>query len=562
MDTTVNDVWNSAQICNVAAALSSQASLQPGVTAIHYPSGHLLSRKKYSNCTYAELDNLCNSYARGLETYGIGPGVRTALMLPPGLDFLAVFYALFKCGAIPVLIDPAIGKERLKQCIEEAAPQAFIGSARAQLARRLYGWVGDSCKLLVTAGRWATFGGVTLKQIQHMGGLTSEQIMHRPEPSDMAAILFTSGSTGAPKGVVYRHRHFVAQVELLSSVFNISAGEISMQTFPPFALFDTALGMTTVIPDMDPSRPAKADPERLIAAIEKFEVNSLFCSPALLDLLGRYCEVKGKRLKSINRVMSAGAAVPIQIIRRLEKAVYDDAVIHTPYGATECLPVSNVTNRELNESVQDQMESGEGICVGKPVEANSVLIIKISDIAIDHLDDATQMPPGMPGEILVSGPSCTDAYWQQDAETRMANVQADDGTIWHRMGDAGVLDGSGRLWFLGRISQRIETDSGVLFAEQCEAVFNQHPDLARSAVVGVGAKGRQTPVLCIEVSGKLEPVDVERVHYDLLQLAQAFSLTRQIQTVLFHDGLPVDVRHNSKIDRANLAAWATAKMQR
>jgi acyl-CoA synthetase (AMP-forming)/AMP-acid ligase II len=334
-----------------------------------------------------------------------------------------------------------------------------------------------------------------------------------------------------------------------------------MQTFPPFALFDTALGMTTVVPVMDPTRPAEADPETLINAIEQFEVNSLFGSPALLDRLSRHCETTSKRLDSVNRVISAGAAVPVRTIRRLEKSLYDDAVIHTPYGATECLPVSNITNHELDESVEDMIESGEGICVGKPVDANTVRIIKISEIAIDDLDETTSMPPGMAGEIIVSGPSCTDSYWELPEANRMAKVQQDDGTTWHRMGDAGVMDGAGRLWFLGRVSQRINTGSEILFAEQCEAVFNQHPDTARTAVVGVGATGRQIPVLCIELIGKLAPVDLERVHFDLLQLAQAHSLTRSIRTVLIHDGFPVDIRHNSKIDRSELASWATSKMQ-
>ena len=524
-------------------------------------TGSLLRKPRYTDCTFAELDNLSNSYARGLGSYGIGPGVRTALMLKPGLDFLAVFYALFKSGAVPVLIDPGIGKESLKQCLQEASPEAFIGTFKAQFARKVFGWAKGSCDKFVTAGPTFGVGGINLKQLTEMGGLTADSVLHEPDPADMAAILFTSGSTGAPKGVVYRHRHFTAQVELLREIFDIKAGEVSMQTFPPFALFDTALGMTTVVPDMDPTRPAEASPEKLISAIEQFEVSSLFGSPALLDRMSRYCEANSKRLDSIKRIMSAGAAVPIQTIRRLEKSLYDDTVIHTPYGATECLPVSNITNLELDDKLEGMIESGEGICVGKPLDANSVKIIKISDIAIDSYDEITPMPPGMAGEILVSGPSCTDTYWQQPEATRMAKVEEDDGSTWHRMGDAGIIDGMGRLWFLGRICQRIDTGTEVLFADQCEAVFNQHPDCARTAVVGVGTAGRQIPVLCIELIGKLAAVDLERVHFDLLQLAQAHTLTRSVRTVLIHDGFPVDIRHNSKIDRAQLANWAATRMQ-
>ena len=387
-------------------------------------------------------------------------------------------------------------------------------------------------------------------------------LRHGPvKPNDLAAILFTSGSTGIPKGVVYRHRHFNAQVEMLKNAFDIQPGEVSLPTFPPFALFDPALGMTTVVPIMDPTRPAEADPEKLIDAIDRFKVTNIFGSPALLNTLSRYCVDKGIRLESVTRVISAGAAVPIRTIRRMQRSLYQDANIHTPYGATECLPVSSISAAELDDGMVDRIESGDGVCVGRPIEPNEVKIIRISDMAFNDLSETTEMPFGMPGEIIVTGPSCTDSYWKRDADTAMAKLGDELGRTWHRMGDVGILDGQGRLWYCGRVSQRIDTGKEVLFADQCEAIFNQHPDLVRSAVVGVGTRGRQTPVLCIEVKGKLAPVDSERVHFDLLQLAQAHSITREIRTVLFHPGFPVDIRHNSKIGREELAEWAAKKMK-
>jgi acyl-CoA synthetase (AMP-forming)/AMP-acid ligase II len=348
---------------------------------------------------------------------------------------------------------------------------------------------------------------------------------------------------------------------MLKNAFGIEPGEVSLPTFPPFALFDPALGMTTVVPQMDPTKPAKANPELLVQAINDFKVTNIFASPALLDTLSRYVVEHGNRLESVIRVISAGAAVPIRTIRRMERALYQDAEIYTPYGATECLPVSSISARQITSKIQDMSESGEGVCVGRPVEPNHVKIIKISEMAFNDFSETTEIPPGMPGEIVVSGPSCTDSYWKRDSDTAMAKIIDANGTTWHRMGDAGIMDGMGRLWYCGRVSQRIETGQETLFADQCEAVFNQHPDLLRSAVVGIGARGAQIPVLCIEVKGKLSPVDTERVHFDLLQLAQAFALTRSIHTVLFHPGFPVDIRHNSKINREELAQWAATKMQ-
>jgi acyl-CoA synthetase (AMP-forming)/AMP-acid ligase II len=561
MDMPVEKTWNTDEFSNVASALSSQARRQPNVTAIHYPKSSAFRKLSYASCSYKELDDLSDCYARGLHDYGIGPGTRTALMLTPGLDFFAMFFALFKAGAVPVLIDPGIGMKPLKQCLSEAEPKAFIGVTKAHFARKILGWAKESCELLITAGPTLGLGGIGLKKLKDIGAKTSNEIMHTPGPDDMAAILFTSGSTGVPKGVVYRHRHFNAQVEMLKNAFNIEPGEVSLPTFPPFALFDPALGMTTIVPDMDPTRPAEADPEKLIEAINQFKVTNIFGSPALLNTLSRYCTENQIRLESVTRVISAGAAVPLRTIHRMQNSLYRDAEIHTPYGATECLPVSSISATQIDDRMVDRIESGNGVCVGRPVEPNEVRIIRISDMAFNDIDETTEMPLGMPGEIIVTGPTCTDSYWKRDADTVMSKLSDENGRTWHRMGDVGIMDGLGQLWYCGRVSQRVETGQETLFADQCEAVFNQHPDLVRSAVVGVGTRGRQTPVLCIEVKGKLSPVNTERVHFDLLQLAQAHSITKSIRTVLFHPGFPVDIRHNSKIGREELAEWAEKKMQ-
>lgn len=561
MDMPVETTWNTDEFSNVANALSWQAQRQPSAIAIYYPKNSAFRKDHYESVTYQELNELADCYARGLHAYGITAGTRTALMLTPGLNFFAMFFALFKAGAVPVLIDPGIGMKPLKECLAEAEPKAFIGVTKAHFARKVLGWAKQSCELLVTAGPTLGLGGINLKKLRQMGAESAAEFEHQVKPEDMAAILFTSGSTGVPKGVVYRHRHFNAQVNMLKNAFNIEPGEVSLPTFPPFALFDPALGMTTIVPDMDPTRPADADPEKLIKAIDRFKVTNIFGSPALLNTLSNYCVDNNIRLESVTRVISAGAAVPISTIRRMQDSLYRDAEIHTPYGATECLPVSSVSASQIDDKMVDRIESGDGVFVGQPIEPNQVKIIKISEMAFNDLSETTEMPYGMPGEIIVTGPSCTDSYWKRDNATAMSKFGDEFGNTWHRMGDVGIMDGLGRLWYCGRVSQRIETAEETLYADQCEAIFNQHPDLVRSAVVGVGTKGRQTPVLCIEVKGKLSPVDTERVHFDLLQLAQAHGITKSIRTVLFHPGFPVDIRHNSKIGREELAEWAAKKMQ-
>jgi acyl-coenzyme A synthetase/AMP-(fatty) acid ligase len=246
---------------------------------------------------------------------------------------------LFKAGAVPVLIDPGIGIKPLKTCLDEAWPEAFIGVTKAQIARKIFGWAPKV--KLITSGAKLGWGGLNTKQLRKLGQKSSGSVLAATHPDEMAALLFTSGSTGIPKGVVYRHRHFMSQVEMLQSAFNIQPGEVDLPTFPPFALFDPAMGMTTVVPYMDPTRPAKADPELLLQSINRFKVTNIFGSPALLNVLGRYCEAQNIRMPGVRRIISAGAAVPVATIRRLQKALPEGSDIFTPYGATECVGFSS-----------------------------------------------------------------------------------------------------------------------------------------------------------------------------------------------------------------------------
>lgn len=540
--------------CNVAAALAGQARVQPETAAIHYPAGVRHGKVQYRSASYARLDALSDRYARGLAGYGIKQGARVALMVPPGLEFFALFFALFKAGVVPVLIDPGIGLKPLKQCLGEAEPEAFIGITKAQLARVLLRWSPKSIKRSVTLGPRLAWGGITLRGLARRGGETGPAVLANTRGDDMAAILFTSGSTGIPKGVVYRHRHFVAQVDMLRDAFQIRPGEVDLATFPPFALFDPALGMTTVVPHMDPTRPAQANPVYLVQAIEQFGVTNLFGSPALLKVLGRHCAQEKLHLPTLKRVLSAGAAVPADTVRLMQQAMGDEGAVHTPYGATECLPVASISSRELTTELVAATRAGRGTCVGRPVAPNRVEILRLMDDAAEVLHPEDLLPAGEVGEIIVHGPTSTDRYWRRDEQTRLAKTEDEDGRVWHRMGDAGYFDEQGRLWFCGRKSQRVQTARGNLFADQVEAIFNGVDGINRTALVGLGDPGQQEPVLCVELDepGR-DPQDIKNAVMDLA--TQHESLT-QLRRVLFHPGFPVDIRHNSKIGRETLAVWA------
>jgi olefin beta-lactone synthetase len=549
---------------NIASMLPAMAATAPHRPAILFPAGRDARGKRlYSHYTFRQLDHDSDVLAAGLETLGIGRGVRTVLMVKPSLEFFALTFAIFKAGAVPVLIDPGIGPKVLKSCIGESLPEAFIGIPPAHAARAVLGWGRGTVKTLVTVGSKWFWGGYTLDDVRRAGRpkVASGWKMASTQAEEVAAILFTSGSTGVPKGAVYQHGNFMAQVEAIRRTYDIQPGEIDLPTFPLFALFDPALGMTTVVPDMDFSKPAQADPRLLIEAIEDWGCTNMFGSPALLDSFGRYGEEHGVTLETVRRVISAGAPVPAAVMQRVVGMLPEGALIHTPYGATESLPVASVDSDTLLGETSALTEQGRGVCVGNPVEEADVRVIRISDEAIETWSDDLCVPAGQIGEIVVRSPMVTREYFGRPDQTAMAKMKEPGSAteVRHRMGDLGYFDDRGRLWFCGRKSHRLTTPSGPMFTVPCEAIFNAHPKVYRTALVGVGEPGQEKPALCVELEKGHTGADRAAVEAELRELGSAHKQTRSIEKFAFHPGFPVDIRHNAKIGRPALAQWATGQ---
>lgn len=551
-----------SKLRNIAATLTEMAAQRPHALAVLCPVGRQRNgRVAYTHYTFAQLDRESEILARGLKDFGIGCGVRTVLMVRPSLEFFALTFALFRGGAVPVLIDPGMGVKNLGQCLEEAEPEAFIGIPKAQLARRLLGWGKASIRRVVTVGASRLWGGESLQQIRERGLQSKEPCpAAEPDEGETAAVLFTSGSTGVPKGVVYTHQIFLRQVELLRGMYGIEPGEIDLCTFPLFALFAPGLGMTAVVPDMDPTRPAHVDPRRIFEAIEDFGVTNMFGSPALINRVGRYGDAQGLRLPTLRRVISAGAPVPAAVLERFQRLLRPDVQIFTPYGATESLPVCNIGSHEILNETRASTDQGKGVCVGRPVMGVRVEIIPISDDPIKVWSDDLRLSDHEIGEIAVQGSNVTREYYLRPASNELAKIlDPASGSWFHRMGDVGYRDAQGRIWFCGRKSHRVATPDGALFTIPCEAIFNTHPAVYRTALVGANDKGRIRPVLCVELE-EGAVVDREAVKCELFALGGRYAHTSCIDTILFHPAFPVDIRHNAKIFREKLAVWASEQL--
>jgi acyl-CoA synthetase (AMP-forming)/AMP-acid ligase II len=569
---------------NVAQRLTQMAQARPEAVAVVEPLGYdLHGKRQYRHVTFRELDQDSDRIARGLSRLGVKPGTRLALLVRPGIDFVSLVFGLFKAGAVAILIDPGMGRRNLVRCLAEAEPEGFVAIPLVQAVRTLLPGRFPKARLNVTVGRRWFWGGVTLEQLR--GGPWSGGELAPATADQPAAIIFTTGSTGPPKGVLYTHGNFDAQVDQIRDFYGIQPGEVDLPAFPLFGLFNCAMGVTAVIPDMDPSRPARVDPAKIIEAARDWNATQTFGSPAIWDRVGRYCETHEIGLPTVRRVLSAGAPVPVEVLRRMKACIHPEGDVHTPYGATEALPVASIsasevlgegdcpnfrpgdcpdfrpTKRGLSPSAGTaaQTRQGEGVCVGRRFSGVQWKVIRIVDGPIPSLDQAEELPPNEIGELIVRGPQVTRAYVTHVESNALAKI-ADGAGFWHRMGDSGYFDADDRFWFCGRVAHRVRTAEGPMYPVRCEAIFNQHPDVRRSALVGIGPPGRQRPVLIVEPHQGRMPKDRaarETLLGELRQLGAANPLTSGLSDFLLHPGFPVDIRHNAKIFREKLAEWAT-----
>ena len=545
-------------VVNIASYLKRVAETAPYKRAVVYPAGRENSgRVMYSHLTFLQLDRESDCLANGMEKAGITRGTRTILMVKPGLEFFIIIFSLFKIGAVPVVVDPGMGIRRMVGCFKEGRPEAFIGIPPAHVIRTFYPRFFKTVRVWITVGRRWFWRGYTLNQIR--------QVPWKPFSTaktgrdDTAAILFTTGSTGPAKGAVYTHGNFDAQLRHIKTHLGLSMDEIDLSTFPLFALFWPPLGITSVIPDMDPTKPARANPKKIIEAVNNQGVTSMFASPALLNRVGEYGKKRHIILPSLRRVISAGAPVSPSIIEKFASMLGEDAEIHTPYGATEAVPIISITSTEILSETRNFSEKGYGICIGRPVNDLKIRIIKISDDPIPKWSDDILVEDGEMGEIAVAGNLVTRQYFEKPEADAMAKIEDED-FFWHRMGDVGWKDSKGRVWFCGRKSHRVLTKENTLFTIPCEAIFNNHPQVFRSALVGIGPRNQQTPVMCIELKKSRHRLNKKTIKNELLELAVQNEFTKDIKTILFHKYFPVDIRHNSKIFREKLAVWAEKRL--
>ena len=574
---------------NIACHLGRMARSQPLTPALKIPRGRTLTGDiDYLTLTFAGLAAEVDAWHAHLAARGVRRGDRVLVMVRQGLPLLAAAFALFQLGAVPVLIDPGMGRASFLACVARTRPRVLLGILPAWIISQFFRPTFRSVEVRVLVSRRPT-ARLAAPATTGASGPVNAVVS---APDDLAAILFTSGSTGAPKGVCYTHGMFDAQVRLVREAYGILPGEIDLPLLPLFALFNPALGLTTIVPEFDPRHPARLDPARIVQAIRQENVTNSFGSPTLWRILALHCQRERLQLPTLRRVLCAGAPVPPDLWA-LMAGILPNGELHSPYGATEVLPVSTISGPDVTAKVTATTLAGGGTCVGRVLPANRVKIIALTDGPLATLAAARELPPGEIGEIIVSGPSVTREYDGLPAATAAAKIAAlniqpstsnaqlspqpcvalnvecsmlevgrssgSASSPWHRMGDCGYLDASGYLWFCGRKAELVRTPAGPLFTGQVEPFFNTCAGVRRSALIGLGAAGRQQAAMVIEPDepGLIKDSDACRHFARALRAAAAgHPYAGRMEIFYFHPAFPVDVRHNAKIHRLALARWA------
>ena len=495
--------------------------------------------------SFAELEGRVVALAAGLRAAGVQPGDRVALLIRPGLDLLATVYACWRAGAVIVLADAGLGLRNLGNALRSADPDhviaipaGLVASAALRIpGQRIVAGVLPPALRRRLGVRWS------LAELSANAG-APDSLPPPPSPDAEAAVLFTSGATGPSKGVVYRHGQLRAQLDLVRAVMRIGREDRLVAAFAPFALYGPAMGIAAAVPDMDVTKPATLTAAKLVEAVRAVQATVVFASPAALrnvDATAAALTAEQRAvLAGVRTVLSAGAPVPLPLLRRVQ-AVLPNAELHTPYGMTEALPVTDVSLAQIEEA-----GPGDGVCVGWAVPGVQIRISPLDPTGAasgEHTDDT-----GVTGEICVAGPHVKDRYDRLWATERQSSREPG----WHRTGDVGHLDDAGRLWVEGRLVHVITAPDDPLTPVGIEQRVEALEAVVAAAAVGVGPAGTQQLVLVVvpEAPGRGPLAEPD------LAASVREAAGGPVAAVLTVRALPVDIRHASKVDRSRLGRWA------
>lgn len=518
---------------NVAEQISTVAQLYPAKLSVICPK---IGNRSYQSYTFKNFEKRINQFSNRLLLAKVKKGDKVLVFIKPNIDFAAIVFSIFRIGAVGVFIDPGMGKNKLLDAIEESGANVLIGINKVHVLRRIYKNRFKKIKVFLTNGKSSILAKSLYKGLKKQS-TTFQKIS--TDINDLAAVLYTSGGTGKPKGVLYTHKIFIEQTAKLQKEFNLTHNDIDLAGFPLFAMFTLSMGMSSVIPYMDPSRPAKASGAALLKNIKDHDITFVAGSPAIWTNLLNLCSKQSITLDSVKFLVMFGAPIPYDTHFKFSK-ILNNGSTYTPYGATECLPVSNISGKQILEEFSPEHIIGKGICIGHPLDGVDVKIIKVNLKKL-NMDEIEILDNFEIGEIIISSSTVTSGYFNLTHKTELSKIMGDK--LWHRMGDTGYLDDKGRIWFTGRVAHSFSVGFKEFYPVPMEQFFTSITGVEKAAFVKVS--DHRTCIIIQGANLALEEIKDVIYRNDL-----------QVDYILFHPKFPVDVRHNIKIDRKVLSVWA------
>ncbi|MEZ4754893.1 MAG: fatty acid CoA ligase family protein [Bdellovibrionota bacterium] len=521
-----------------------------GNSAVIVPS-YLSGSVRYQHVRYKEFRDLVHKYQRGLADLGLRRGDRVLMLVKPGVDFLALSYAVMGRGAIPAFLDPGMGKDNIEKCVRNLRPDVFIGSPLAQVLRILKRNWFSTIRFNIVASDFPLPRTTSLSILKRFSARPLKPV----KAPETALIAFTSGATGTPKGVVFTNQMVSSQLSIFSDQFGLEGGKKDLPLLPIFSLFTSALGICSVFPPINPAKPLSLQPEKIVKIIADCSINYSFGSPTLWKKIAEYCIRCGENLPSLSKVITAGAPVPTTTLEQIKK-ILTNGEVFTPYGATEALPVTIVSGNQIKNLKTETAATGElGTFVGQTFKGISIKLIKPVDQAIANIDQVEKLDSYQIGEIIVAGENVSPEYFDRVDATLNAKI-IDKLGFWHRMGDMGYLDSKGNLYFCGRKAHLVKTKHKTYYSVPTEIVFNQHPEVSRSALIELD-QAEAGIVIEPHPQDWPESEDSKAEFATALRaVAETSPASTGITKVFFHKSFPVDARHNAKIFRDKLGDWA------
>jgi len=518
----------------------------------NFPDKHAIvedNGKSWKGYTFKQLADQVEAVSSHLQGHGLRAGSKVLCLAMPSFDFTTFIFSLIQIGAIPVLIDPGVGRRRLLDCIEQVKPDFMFCDPLPYLLKLLCRKSFRSVRLTFSSryipGRNVIpFSSLKKSAQEPLGEMKLDE-------NAVCVIAFTSGSTGPPKGVVLTQKNISSQKQAWDREFNLRAEDVDLVTFPLLLLMSNASGRTCIIPKMDFRRPGEVDPRIICETATRHQATFSFGSPALWYNVVAYLSQNQETLPSYRVAVAAGAPITSGFLEKL-KIVLPNARAYSLYGATEALPITVIEAEELSPT-DGMTTSGKGICVGRPVGDLKMKVIPLTNEAIPLWSDIEVLAEDSVGELVIRGEVVSPEYYNLPEMTAAHKIYSNDGrVVWHRLGDVGRVDDTGRVWIYGRKSHTCTWQDEYYYPLAVESLFNHLENVRRTALVNVRINGETKLALVIEpvIRGKKSmqrSVFVERAKMWNLPLEHFY---------VYPSIFPVDPRHNAKIDRSKLSRWA------